>query len=71
MKLFTESQKAKLLENGKKNAAHIARDGNTEDVAPVARAVARLRSNHSAREQAGWNYHGEPRRAAYASDLGE
>ena len=35
MKLFTQDQKRRLMENGKKNAAHVARDGNTEDAFPV------------------------------------
>ena len=35
MKLFTQEQERQLLENGRKNAGHIARDGNTEDVKPV------------------------------------
>lgn len=35
MELFTEEQKARLLENGRINAAHIKKDGNTEDFEPV------------------------------------
>lgn len=35
MKLFTQEQEQQLKENGRKNAEHIARDGNTEEFAPV------------------------------------
>lgn len=35
MELFTAEQRKKLLANGKVNAAHVERDGNTEDMWPV------------------------------------
>ncbi len=39
MKLLTAEQKQKLLENGQINAAHVARDGKTEDFAPVVKLL--------------------------------
>lgn len=35
MKLLTQAQRDKLLNNGRINQGHIARDGNTEDFPPV------------------------------------
>jgi hypothetical protein len=35
MKLLTEELKRQLLKNGAANAAHVRRDGNTEDFKPV------------------------------------
>lgn len=35
MKLLTEQIKARLLENGRQNAVHLADDGNTTDFPPV------------------------------------
>ena len=35
MRLLTDEQHARMLENGRVNAAHVARDGDTEDFAPV------------------------------------
>ena len=35
MQLLTDEQRARMAENGRVNARHIARDGNTEDFEPV------------------------------------
>lgn len=35
MKIFTQEQEQQLKANGRRNAERIARDGNTEDFAPV------------------------------------
>ncbi len=35
MQLLTNEQRQRMLENGRVNAAHIARDGDTRDFAPV------------------------------------
>ena len=35
MQLFTQEQERQLKENGRQNAEHIARDGNTVDFKPV------------------------------------
>ena len=35
MKLMTKEQRGQMIGNGRVNAAHIARDGNTEDFEPV------------------------------------
>jgi glycine/D-amino acid oxidase-like deaminating enzyme len=40
MKLMTEEQRRHLIENGKTNAAHVARDGRTEDFEPVLKLFA-------------------------------
>ena len=35
MKLLTDEQRQRMIDNGRVNAAHIARDGNTQDFTPV------------------------------------